>query len=199
MAAINSPPSSLGNTLASQWQTPFPGTLVQTRSPSRPTTLCHLSQGACPATWGIPKHRATRPWSARYWSMHQHLWSLHPNPYTWDPYTQTHINVGSCPALCCEVGDRGYQKWSPTSDGKPCYKDACRQYWSWCTGSPTALLASKPHSFFTQLLSTQEVTQCAPFSACIKGSLGVRNSQKLPWDFQKSVPGSLGLPTFKDI
>ena len=25
-------------------------------------------------------------------------------------------------------------------------------------------------------------------SACIKGSLGVRDSQKLPWDFQKSVP-----------
>ena len=36
-------------------------------------------------------------------------------------------------------------------------------------------------------------------SACIKGSLGVRDSQKLPWDFQKSMPGSLGLPTFKDI
>ena len=36
-------------------------------------------------------------------------------------------------------------------------------------------------------------------SACIKGSLGVRDSQKLPWDFQKSVPGSLGLSTFKDI
>ena len=30
----------------------------------------------------------------------------------------------------------------------------------------------------------------------IKGSLGVRDSQKLPWDFQKSVPGSLGLPSF---
>ena len=27
-------------------------------------------------------------------------------------------------------------------------------------------------------------------SACIKGSLGVRDSQKLPWDFQKSMPGS---------
>ena len=36
-------------------------------------------------------------------------------------------------------------------------------------------------------------------SACIKGSLGVRDSKKLPWDFQKSMPGSLGLPTFKDI
>ena len=36
-------------------------------------------------------------------------------------------------------------------------------------------------------------------SACIKGSLGVRDSQKLPWDFHKSVPGSLGLPSFKDI
>ena len=36
-------------------------------------------------------------------------------------------------------------------------------------------------------------------SACIKGSLGVRDSQKLPWDFQKSMRGSLGLPTFKDI
>ena len=36
-------------------------------------------------------------------------------------------------------------------------------------------------------------------SVCIKGSLGVRDSQKLPWDFQKSMPGSLGLPTFKDI
>ena len=34
-------------------------------------------------------------------------------------------------------------------------------------------------------------------SACIKGSLGVRDFQKLPWDFQKSMPG-LGLPTFKD-
>ena len=28
-------------------------------------------------------------------------------------------------------------------------------------------------------------------SACIKGNLGVRASQKLPWDFQKSMPGSL--------
>ena len=37
------------------------------------------------------------------------------------------------------------------------------------------------------------------YSACIKGSLGVRDSQKLAWDFQKSMPGSLGLPTFKDI
>ena len=37
------------------------------------------------------------------------------------------------------------------------------------------------------------------YSACIKGSLGVRDSQKLPWDFQKSAPGSLGLPSFKDI
>ena len=37
------------------------------------------------------------------------------------------------------------------------------------------------------------------YSACIKGSLGVRDSQKLPWDFQKSMPESLGLPTFKDI
>ena len=36
-------------------------------------------------------------------------------------------------------------------------------------------------------------------STCIKGSLGVRDSQKLPWDFQKSMPESLGLPTFKDI
>ena len=36
-------------------------------------------------------------------------------------------------------------------------------------------------------------------SACIKGSLGVRDFQKLSWDFQKSMPGSLGLPTFKDI
>ena len=36
-------------------------------------------------------------------------------------------------------------------------------------------------------------------SACIKESLGVRDSQKLPLDFQKSMPGSLGLPTFKDI
>ena len=36
-------------------------------------------------------------------------------------------------------------------------------------------------------------------SACIKGSLGVRDSQKLSWDFQKSMPGSLGLPAFKDI
>ena len=27
----------------------------------------------------------------------------------------------------------------------------------------------------------------------------VRDSQKLSWDFQKSMPGSLGLPTFKDI
>ena len=36
-------------------------------------------------------------------------------------------------------------------------------------------------------------------SACIKGSLGVRDSQKLPWDFQTSLLGSLGLPTFKDI
>ena len=34
-------------------------------------------------------------------------------------------------------------------------------------------------------------------SACIKGSLG--DSQKLPWDFQKPVPGNLGLPSFKDI
>ena len=33
-------------------------------------------------------------------------------------------------------------------------------------------------------------------SACIKGSLGVRDSQKLPWDFKKSMPGSLGLPTY---
>ena len=39
---------------------------------------------------------------------------------------------------------------------------------------------------------------CA-LSACIKGSLGVRDSQKLPWNFQKSMPGSLGLPIFKDI
>ena len=37
------------------------------------------------------------------------------------------------------------------------------------------------------------------FSACIKGSLGVRDSQNLPWDFQKSMPGSLGLLTFQDI
>ena len=37
------------------------------------------------------------------------------------------------------------------------------------------------------------------YSACIKGSLGVRDSQKLPWDFQKSMPGSLGFPNFKDI
>ena len=36
-------------------------------------------------------------------------------------------------------------------------------------------------------------------SACIKESLGVRDSQKLPWGFQNSVPGSLGLPNFKDI
>ena len=36
-------------------------------------------------------------------------------------------------------------------------------------------------------------------SACIKGSLGVIDSQKLPWDFQKSMPGSLGLLTFKDV
>ena len=36
-------------------------------------------------------------------------------------------------------------------------------------------------------------------SACIKGSLGVRDSQKLPWNFQKSMPGCLGLPTFKDV
>ena len=36
-------------------------------------------------------------------------------------------------------------------------------------------------------------------SACIKGNLGVKDSQKLPWDFQKPMPGSLGLPTFKDI
>ena len=36
-------------------------------------------------------------------------------------------------------------------------------------------------------------------SACIKGSLGVGDSQKLPWDFLKSMPGSLRLPTFKDI
>ena len=36
-------------------------------------------------------------------------------------------------------------------------------------------------------------------SACINGSLGVRDSQKLPLDFQKSMPGSLGLPTLKDI
>ena len=36
-------------------------------------------------------------------------------------------------------------------------------------------------------------------SACIKGSLGVSDSQKLPRDFQKSMSGSLGLPTFKDI
>ena len=40
---------------------------------------------------------------------------------------------------------------------------------------------------------------CAEASACIKGSLGVRDSQKLPWGFQKSMPGSLGLPIFKDI
>ena len=33
----------------------------------------------------------------------------------------------------------------------------------------------------------------------IKGSLGVRDSQKLSWDFQKSMPGSLGLTTFKYI
>ena len=39
----------------------------------------------------------------------------------------------------------------------------------------------------------------SPCSVCIKGSLGVRDSQKLPWDFQKSMSGSLGLPTFKDI
>ena len=38
----------------------------------------------------------------------------------------------------------------------------------------------------------------AKSSACIQGSLGVR-LPKLPWDFQKSMPGSLGLPTFKDI
>ena len=38
------------------------------------------------------------------------------------------------------------------------------------------------------------------YSACIKGSLGVRDSQqKLPWDFQNFMPGSLRLPTFKDI
>ena len=37
------------------------------------------------------------------------------------------------------------------------------------------------------------------YSACIKGSLGVKDSQKLPWDFQKSMPGSLGPPTFKNI
>ena len=36
-------------------------------------------------------------------------------------------------------------------------------------------------------------------SACIKGSLGVRDSQKLPWDIQKSMPGSVGLQTFKGI
>ena len=36
-------------------------------------------------------------------------------------------------------------------------------------------------------------------TACIKGSWGVRDSQTLPWDFQKSMPGSLGLPTFKGI
>ena len=32
--------------------------------------------------------------------------------------------------------------------------------------------------------------------ALTKGSLGVRDSQKLPWNFQKSMPVSLGLPTF---
>ena len=42
--------------------------------------------------------------------------------------------------------------------------------------------------------------EVARASACIKGSLlEVRDSQKLSWDFQKSMPGSLGLPTFKDI
>ena len=33
--------------------------------------------------------------------------------------------------------------------------------------------------------------QTALFSVCIKGSLGVRDSKKLLWDFQKSMPGSL--------
>ena len=37
------------------------------------------------------------------------------------------------------------------------------------------------------------------YSACIMENLGVRDSQILPWDFQISVPGSQGLPTFKHI
>ena len=51
----------------------------------------------------------------------------------------------------------------------------------------------------TNLLIINCLIYVSYFSACIKGSLGVRDSQKLPWDFQKSMPGSLGLPTFKDI
>ena len=57
------------------------------------------------------------------------------------------------------------------------------------------------HSFTGQAQSSKWLTSIVHIhsSACIKGSPGVRDSQKLPWDFQKSVPGSLGLPSFKDI
>ena len=45
---------------------------------------------------------------------------------------------------------------------------------------------------------TQKVRLCLPIviGACIKRSLGL---PELPWDFQKSMPGSLGLPPYKDI
>ena len=36
-----------------------------------------------------------------------------------------------------------------------------------------------------------------PVSVLALKGLGVRDPQKLPWDFQKSMPGSLGLPTLK--
>ena len=34
-------------------------------------------------------------------------------------------------------------------------------------------------------------------SVCINGSLGVRDSQILPWDFLKSMPGSSGVPMIR--
>ena len=63
----------------------------------------------------------------------------------------------------------------------------------------TTLIILKLTSYMRSVSQKHICEQRKPDSACIKGSLGVRDSQKLSRDFQKSMPGSLGLPALKDI
>ena len=64
-----------------------------------------------------------------------------------------------------------YRKWFPTSDGKPCTKDAQRQRWWWWTGLHTVLLTSQLHLFFIQPLSGHEGTPCATYNHSVEPTI----------------------------
>ena len=158
-------------------------------------------------------------------SIHCAPWILHYPLCTLDP-ALSRMHLGSCSIHCASLilhyplytldpALSAVHLRSCTTDQTDCtdvHADLCSpgKHVGWKVASPVVAhiyisnqkikygnigvyLKAKMH---THMKRFKQILLCLN-SACIKGSLGVRNSPKLPWDFQKSVPGSLGLPSFK--